>query len=97
MTKKKYYRSRQQRIDNNHQELVKYICSIVGSHRWKSLSQVPNFFDGILTWKGVNILVEFKTDKGKLSPGQKELHQAWGGPHYVIRNEGDVDRMLGIA
>jgi len=69
----------------------------VGNHRVVILSQVDNFFDGIYTWLGENVLFEIKSKKGNLSDGQKILHQTWGGRHYVFRNKEDVDKALGIS
>ncbi len=84
------------RTDDNQLELIQYLRSIVGNHRVKILSQVDNFFDAVFTWKGENIFLEFKSKKGKLSPGQNILHQTWGGKKFIVRTKDDIDEALGI-
>lgn len=39
---------------------------------------------------GINVLVEIKTEKGTLTPGQKEFFRDWPGPKEVARNTDDV-------
>ena len=76
------------RADGNQPEIVKALraagCSVVCTH---TIGQgVP---DLICDYKGVTCLIEVK-DPSKpksdreLTPAQKEFHDAWTGPIYVV-------------
>lgn len=57
-----------------------------------SLSNVKSGCPDLLCAKnGINILVEIKTEKGKLNPLQKEFIQKWNSRVFVIR---DIDGVI---
>jgi hypothetical protein len=42
-----------------------------------------DFPDIIASQPGINLLVEVKSKRGKLSPGQETFHRTWAGPCIV--------------
>lgn len=49
-----------------------------------------DFPDIVVGTAGRNLLVEIKTDAGKLSHGQDGFRERWRGQYDVVRNCGDV-------
>lgn len=61
----------------------------------KVLDQVGlGFPDLLLGYLGVNLLVEVKHKKAKLTPIQKSFHAGWGGQVCVCRTRADIRRLL---
>jgi hypothetical protein len=52
--------------------------------------------DAAVGFKGVNMMVEFKTEKGKLNDLQVAWHDNWRGQVAVVRTEEDCDKLLGF-
>jgi hypothetical protein len=81
------------RKDGNHAELERQIRQLGASTL--DLSGVGRSAPDLLVgWRGHNILLEIKTDKGKLSKGQITWHDEWRGNVYVVRTFEDVLHIL---
>lgn len=50
--------------------------------------------DLVIARDGFTALVEVKTGKAKLKPGQVTFAQRWGATVYVLRSRHDVERMV---
>lgn len=46
--------------------------------------------DTLIEIAGTNVLVEIKTPKGKLEPGQERFFREWRGPREIARSIDDV-------
>ena len=71
------------RVDANHKQIVQGLrssgCTV------QDLSAVGKGCPDILVGRnGLNILIEIKTKKGKLTSRQVEWHQAWRGNAIVV-------------
>ena len=49
-----------------------------------------DFFDLIASKRDVNVLVECKTGRRKLSAGQQRTYDTWPGPKVVLRSADEV-------
>lgn len=63
---------------------------------WLSLANLGDGApDGILGIHGHDFKVEFKTEKGTLTPDQRDFIRTWrGSPVYLLRTTEDVERLL---
>lgn len=55
--------------------------------------------DGVLGWRGQNILIEFKNPEGfdSISDGQSTFHKTWrGSPVHVIRTEAELLALMKV-
>lgn len=79
------------RVDTNHGAIVDGIRQIFGPDSVLDLSRVgqgcPDILVGI---RGHNIMLEIKTDRGKLTADQVYFHREWGGQVAVIRTLADA-------
>jgi len=50
--------------------------------------------DLLVGYQGVNMLVEVKGFKGKLTPAEQEWHQAWRGQVVIVRTVEEAMRLL---
>ena len=71
------------RVDANHKQIVQGLrssgCTV------QDLSAVGKGCPDILVGRnGINILIEIKTKKGKLTARQVEWHQSWRGNAIVV-------------
>jgi hypothetical protein len=71
------------KVDGNHGEIVDALramgCSV------QSLAKVGNGCpDAIVSWKGKNVLMEFKQPGEKLNAIQRKWHNEWQGKAHVI-------------
>lgn len=82
------------RTDANQAALVAHAKAFGAS--WLSLAPLGNGVpDGLLGLHRHTFLVEFKTEKGSLTPDQRDFIQLWrGSPVYVLRTTEDVERLL---
>lgn len=74
------------RVDSNHKE----IADRLREAEYSVLSLARLGFDApdLLVGTGLhNLLFEIKTEKGKLSEGQKEFFKNWRGPKFVVRSK----------
>lgn len=81
------------KVDSNQKEIVNYLCkrgcSILYLH---TLGRgAPDLCVG---YKGFNILVEVKSEKGDLNKLQQEWVDLWNGDYWVFRSVEDVEDML---
>jgi len=73
--------------DVNEAELISLLRCVGASVVALSEKGVPD----LLVWyKNRYMLIEVKTEKGKLSSAQKEFVEKWKGPVYIARNSEDV-------
>ena len=73
--------------DANHLEIVKGIVA-AGKGNWKVLDLAAmgkDCPDVLVGTPRSNVLLEIKTAKGKLSPGQEKFFATWPGPKAVVR------------
>lgn len=77
------------RRDANQDEIVRAFeqlgCSVADTS-----ALGDDFPDIVVGTAGRNLLVEIKTDAGKLSHGQDGFRERWRGRYDVVRNCGDV-------
>lgn len=81
------------RVDANHAQIVQAFramgCSVL------SLAQVGKGCpDLVIGTHGINLLVEVKTPKGKLTNDQSAFIAGWKGGYDVVRTTEDVANLL---
>lgn len=80
------------KIDNTQNEIVKAFRDMGASV--SILATVGQGFpDLVLGYRGLNVLVECKTAKGKLTADQERFHANWKGDIRIARS---VDDAIGI-
>jgi Holliday junction resolvase len=84
------------KIDANQTEIVKALrkvgCSVL------SLAAIGKGApDILLGYKGKNVLLEIKRQKGKLNDQQEEFKAGWRGDLCVVRSIEEALLVLGIA
>ena len=74
------------KTDSNQRPIVQSLRDIFGPDCVFDLSAVgqgcPDLMVGV---RGVNLLMEIKTDKGKLTTDQVIFHKSWPGSVVVVR------------
>lgn len=80
------------RVDSNQKEIVSALRKCGASVM--ITSQVPNFVDLVIGYRGKNILAEVKTKKGKLSVTQKKFISTWQGEVVILRSIDDVINLI---
>jgi len=81
------------RTDKNQAEIVDYLRRT--GRTVISLSQVGGGCPDILVgYRGVNFLFEIKSERGKLSESQVEMHDNWRGKIHVVRSIEDAEEIL---
>lgn len=78
---------RRHRTDSNQKQIVDDLraCGVSVF----STSQVDNFVDLIAGFRGLNYLLEVKSEKGKLSDKQIKLRDEWAGRIIIVRSIND--------
>lgn len=71
------------RVDNNQKQIVEALRKCGASV--KITAQVPNFVDLVVGYRGKNLLIEIKTEKGKLRQSQSDFINKWQGKIIVLR------------
>ena len=70
------------KVDSNHTEIVAAFraigVSVADTHA------LPGFVDLVVGAFGVSAIVEIKSAKGKLTPGQTEIVRDWKGAAFVV-------------
>ena len=75
------------KVDGNQNDIVKGLRTIFGDDVVFDCSAVGRGFPDIMVGvRGRNLLMEIKTDKGKLTPDQVYFHRQWGGKVHVIHS-----------
>lgn len=71
------------KIDNNHTEIVNLLrqshCSVLNLFRVGD-----NCPDLLIGYRGKNYLAEVKSEKGKLTEGQREFMRLWRGAPVIV-------------
>jgi hypothetical protein len=79
------------KVDDNQRPIVKALRDIFGPDCVFDLSAVgrgcPDLMVGV---RGVNLLMEIKMDKGKLTTDQVIFHREWAGQVVVVRTLQDA-------
>ena len=79
------------KVDANQSPIVKGLKDIFGPDAVFDCSRVGQGFPDIMVGvRGVNILMEIKTDKGKLTPDQVYFHKEWDGQVAVVTSLQDA-------
>lgn len=74
------------KVDTNQSPIVKGLQDIFGPDVVFDCSGVGRGFPDIIVGvRGVNVLLEIKTDKGALTPDQVYFHREWAGQRAVVR------------
>lgn len=83
---------RAKRVDANQKPLIRDLRSIYGPYCAFDLSGVGKGIpDQLLAIQGHTILMEIKTENGKLTPAQVNFHRNWnGGPLVIAHSIEDV-------
>ena len=82
-------RSYAKRRDANEPDIIEALRDVGASY----LSLDP--FDLLVGWQGRNIMVEVKTQSGRLKPSQIELAETWrGGPLHIVRTPEEMMALL---
>jgi Holliday junction resolvase len=83
------------RVDQNHREIVRALRQVPGV-TVHSLHEMGNGCpDLIVGYRGLSVLVEVKTEKGKLNAMQEDWHRRWtGSPVVIIRNDQDIETLI---
>lgn len=88
-------RQRAARRDKNESEIIRVLREAGASVVQLDDRGLPDLLIG---YKGVNVLVEVKTARGKLTPDQEKFFEMWKGQASVIRTIPDAEGLLaGIA
>jgi Holliday junction resolvase len=81
------------RVDVNQKEIIAFFrernCSVVDLH-----AVGKGCPDLLVAISNQNILVEVKTEKGKLTPAQIKFHETWNAPIEIIRNKKEAQNLL---
>lgn len=85
-------------VDANHNEIGDALraagCDV------ESVAAVGNDFpDWVVGYRGQNFLLEVKSEKGRLTEGQKRFHHkeyGWKGQKAVVRNIDEAFKAVGI-
>lgn len=89
------------KVDANQAEIVQTLRAV--GLRCHDTSALPNFVDAVVSGYSLRhnadiaVLVEFKTERGKLTDSQKALRALYGadGPLIVARTANEVLRWFG--
>jgi hypothetical protein len=83
------------RVDQNHAEIVRALRQVPGV-TVHSLHEMGNGCPDLLVgYRGLTVLVEVKTEKGKLNTMQEDWHRRWtGSPVIIIRSVDDVETLI---
>jgi Holliday junction resolvase len=79
--------------DANETEIIKALRQIGATVQPINAADTPDLLIG---YQGINYLMEVKTEKGKLKPGQIDWHDNWRGQCAVVRSVDEAFMILGI-
>lgn len=85
--------SKRKRVDKNQKQVVEELraMGLTVAHTYTIGSGFPDFVVG---YRGYNILVELKSDKGTLTTDETEFHNNFDGHIVVAFNSQDVIKSL---
>ncbi len=83
------------RVDANQAEIVEALRQVgasvlVLSHVGQGCADLSAGF------RGQNYFLEIKTDKGKLTPSEKEFMEMWRGHYAIVRTVDEALRAIGV-
>ena len=82
-------------VDKNQKEIVRLFrargCSVAHTHNAGS-----GFPDLVIGCNGFTVLVEVKSEKGKLNERQEDFFNKFTGAIEVVHNEADVERVINV-
>lgn len=85
---------KKKRVDSNQKEIIKGLTERYGKGAVVPLSTVGEGVPDLLVGVGnVNLLMEVKTDTGKLTPSQVDWHKQWQGQVAIVRS---VDEAVAV-
>lgn len=73
------------RSDKNEKEIIRALEK-VGAHVYR----IKKPLDLLVCYRGKTMLLEVKTDKGRLTPVQTEFLKVWPGDVYIARSIEDA-------
>ncbi|MCH7882718.1 MAG: hypothetical protein IIB69_14370 [Proteobacteria bacterium] len=81
------------RTDHNQNEIIKAFLAL-GCDVF-DLSSVGNgLCDLVVGLVGINLLVEIKSEKGKLTPAQTEFFKTWKGQKIIITTQAEAIQLV---
>lgn len=81
------------RVDTNQSQIVQALRDLGATVQ--DVHEVGRGFpDLVVGWRGQNLLVEVKSQTGRLNTAEREFHRAWRGQVMVIHTVEDVVRLL---
>lgn len=78
--------------DKNEPEIIEALAAAGASYLRIS---VGGGSDLVVSYRGVNYLLEVKSSKGKLTPMQEEFMLYWDGPYEIVRSVDDALKAIG--
>lgn len=81
------------RVDKNQPQLTEKFRSL-GATVILTHAVGKGFVDAVVGINGYTALVEYKYEKGKLTPAQVEFHSTWAGLVWIARTEEDVEKIV---
>ena len=81
------------RRDANHAEIARTFEQL-GCTVFDTSAVGCDFPDMVIGCAGRNLLIEAKTDKGKLSEGQDGFRERWRGQYDVVRSPEDAELIV---
>lgn len=81
------------RKDANQNEIVKGLRKIGAS---VEVINKKGFTDLVVGWRGVNYLMEVKTEDGELTDDQVKWHAEWRGQKAIVRTLGQAFNVIGV-
>lgn len=84
------------KIDDNQPEIVEALRK-VGASVQSLAAAGKGVPDLLVSFRGVNYLLEVKMEKGKLTDDQVKWHQMWQAPIYIVRSVEDALRAIGLG
>lgn len=83
------------RVDQNHKSLVERLRTHPGVSVFSLAPLGKGVPDLCLGYRGINVLIEVKTAKGKLNSTQNMWHVAWtGAPVVILRSPEEADKLI---
>jgi Holliday junction resolvase len=83
------------KVDNNHRQIVDALRQAFGPDAVFDTSGAGRGFPDICVGvRGVNIFIEIKGKRGKLTPDQELFHMNWDGQVAVVRT---IDEALAVV
>jgi hypothetical protein len=82
--------------DANQSDIVKTLEQIPGLKVFDLGAVGDDFPDIIIGYKGVNYLVELKTERGRVSAGQDTFNKEWTGQTDICRSLDEILELISV-